>query len=153
AADLAPRLIAAAFVVMLGASLAPAASAAPAPAEGAATLAVQQVTVGAAGGPFLFELSESTPSPTSRPGTATPTAAGAAVDVSGLDGDLAPGTYALRQDLTRLPAVPSNGSWKFTNVECDGAAVTVDAATATATITLVPNAAPTCVVTDTFVPA
>src|SRR5262249_44707807 len=125
----------------------------PAPAAGAATLAVQLVTVGAAVGPFAFELSDAAPSAAVRQGTATTTAAGTAVDVSGLDDALAPGTYALRQDLTQLPSAPAGRSWKFSNVECDGARVTVASATATATITLDAGSAATCVMTNTFVAA
>jgi hypothetical protein len=140
------------FTVLLGALFAQSTLPAQAQTEGeAGIVTVQQVTVGAAGGPFEFELSGPAPSPEVRQGAATTTAEGAAVDVTGLEGDLAAGTYTLREDLAQLPAEPAGGSWEFTGVECDGAPVTVDAATATATITLDAGASPTCVVTDTFV--
>ena len=84
-------------------------------------------------------------------GVATTTGDGDAVDVSGLVGTIAPGTYTLRQDLAQLPADPTGGHWEFTGVECAGAPVTVDAPNGTATITLEAGAAATCVVTDTWV--
>ena len=86
-------------------------------------------------------------------GVATTTAEDTAFDIEGLGGELAPGTYTLREVLEQLPAEPSGGRWEFTSIECDGATVEVDAPNATATIALEPGAAPTCVVTDTFVAA
>ena len=118
---------------------------------GPATLAVRQLTRGAGGGPFHFELSDGATPASVHSGVATTTADGDAVDVSGLVGTLAPGTYTLRQDLAQLPADPTGGHWEFTGVECDGAPVTVDAPNGTATITLEPGAGATCTVTDTWV--
>ena len=86
-----------------------AASAAPAQTiddAGLATLAVRQLTRGAGGGPFHFELSDGATPASVHSGVATTTADGDAVDVSGLVGTLAPGTYTLRQDLTQASGRP-----------------------------------------------
>ena len=131
-----------------------AASAAPAQTiddAGLATLAVRQLTRGADGGPFHFELSDGTTPASVHSGVATTTADGDAVDVRGLVGQAAPGTYTLRQDVAKLPTDPTGGHWEFTGVECDGAPVTVDAPNGTATITLAAGAGATCTVTDTWV--
>ena len=130
-----------------------AASAAPAQTiddAGLATLAVRQLTRGADGGPFHFELSDGTPASV-HSGVATTTGDGDAVDVRGLVGQAAPGTYTLRQDVAKLPTDPTGGHWEFTGVECDGAPVTVDAPNGTATITLAAGTGATCTVTDTWV--
>ena len=87
----------------------------------------------------------------SQQAEATTTADGVGVDVTGLGGTIAAGTYTLGQRScnrrrSRPAAIGSSPS-----VECDGATVDVDAPNATATITLEPGAAATCVVTDTWV--
>ena len=115
------------------------------------SLAVRQVTVGAAGGPFVFELTDGAAVPLVRHGVSTTGADGEAVDVAGFGGDLAAGTYTVRQDLGQLPAEPAGGHWEFTGVECDGAPVSVDASTGSATLILDPGASATCTVTDTWV--
>ena len=115
------------------------------------SLAVRQVTTGAAGGPFVFELADAAAVPLVQHGIVTTDAEGEAVDVAGLGGDLAAGTYTLRQDQAQLPAELAGGHWEFTGVECDGAPVTVDAPTGTATLTLDAGAAATCIVTNTWV--
>ena len=93
-----------------------------------ATLDVQQLTVGAAGGPFHYELTDDAAEPLVQLGVATTTAEGEQIGAAGLGGDLAPGTYTLRQDLAQLPTEPSEGHWEFSGVECDGATVEVDSA-------------------------
>ena len=120
-------------------------------ADSNGSLAVRQVTAGAVGGPFLFELTDGAVVPLVEQGVATTVADSDSVVVAGLGGDLAAGTYTVRQDLAQLPAEPAGGHWEFTGVECDGATATVDAPTATATITLEAGAAATCTVTDTWV--
>ena len=63
-------------------------------ATGPASLTVRQVTVGAAGGPFAYDLSSSVLTEAQH-GSATTETEGDAVEVTGFD-DLAPATYALR---------------------------------------------------------
>jgi uncharacterized repeat protein (TIGR01451 family) len=140
-------------VLALASSGAAALPAAAAPSGVAGTaLTLQQTTHGAAGGPFVFELSSSVLAATEH-GSATTKSTDAPVPVTGLDVDVPAGTYVLRQSLTQLPTAPSGGNWQFTGVDCTAAHVTVDVPTATATITLDAGAAATCVVTDTLDPA
>jgi uncharacterized repeat protein (TIGR01451 family) len=127
----------------------------PLPAEtveptGASSLTVRLLTRGAAGGPFAFELAGGASSVVRSGGAATE-AEESAVGVVGLAGELVAGDYTLQQDLAQLPAEPSGGHWEFTGVECEGAPATVDAPTATATITLDAGVAATCIVTETWV--
>ncbi|HKE76434.1 MAG TPA: hypothetical protein VKB57_22650, partial [Acidimicrobiales bacterium] len=136
-------------VLLVGASVGRQSLAGAQAAPGPPSLTLRVITQGAAGGPFRLALTRDLlPTATPTEVTATTSAEGTPVDVTGLPDALASDTYRLGVVKGSLPPDPAGGTWAWSGLTCDDRKVAISL-DGLADLPLGPGATPTCVATMT----